>query len=264
MAVAGINLSIDTAELHQLQKALGKVFDNKGLAAILEEALEKAIWPAYLRLREVTPDGPTGNLKRAVAYKTKAYPKNGGAVGLIGYNRTGRADSSSAAGGAVQAGPDRAFHQWWLEYGTKPREIATFSNTPYQRKAHTRRMKSGKVATVQQHQVSGQNAYIASSYNKLGPYKILPTPRIRGQAQRVQTDPAYPRAFLKKSKTPITIPAMPAGGTAGRPPVQTAWNNTKGQVAEILQRELALSLEQALSKLTYSSTGSVDSGTIGA
>jgi hypothetical protein len=263
VAVAGVNLSIDTTELQQLQKALGKVFDNPGLAATLKAALEKAIKPAYERLKEITPEGPTGNLKRAVAKKTKSYPKDGTAVGLIGYKRTGKADSDSAAGGAVQKGPDRAFHQWWLEYGTKPREISTFSNTPYQRKAHTRRMKSGKVATVQQHTVSGQHAYIASSFKELGEYEIVPTPRIKGQAQRVQTKPAYPRAFLKKSSKPITINPTPAGGIAGRPPVQTAWNQTQGQVAEILQRELALSLEQALAKLTYSSTGTVDNDIIG-
>lgn len=259
MAVAGINLSLDTSELLQLQKALGKVFDNAGLAVTLQEALEKAIWPAYLRLREVTPVGPTGNLKRAVAYKTVAYKRDGNAVGLIGYNRSGTDASRSAQGGSVQAGPDRAFHQWWLEYGTKTRIVAKLSNRPYQRKSHTRTMASGKVATVRAHQVSGQNAYIASSFNRLGPFKMAKDPR---DPSRVVTDPQYPRAFFKKSKNPIIIPASPAGGVRGLPPVQTAWNQTKGQVAEILARELSLSLQQALEKLTYTSTGSVSGAVI--
>lgn len=254
MAVAGINLSIDKAELQQVQKALGNLFDNAGLAVTLENAIEKAIWPAYHRLQEVTPVGPTGNLKRAVAYKTVKYPRQGNVVGLIGYTRAGESGRSPAQGGSVFAGRDRAFHQWLVEYGTKPRQITTKADKPYQRKSHQRRMKSGVVANIRAHQVSGQNAYIASSFNRLGPFKVVRSPQ---DPSRVQTDPAYPNAFFRKSRTPITIPAMPAGGTSGRPPVQTAWNQTKGQVAEILSRELNLSLQQALEKLTFSSSGSL-------
>jgi hypothetical protein len=255
--VAFIAITVDASDLKAKAEALRNLFDNAGLAATLEQALERAIWPAYLRLQEVTPVGPTGNLKRAVAYKTVKYPKNGGAVGLIGYNRAGTGSSSRAAGGSVRAGNDRAFHQWWLEYGTQDRVITTRSEKPYQRKAHTRRMKSGKVANVSAHTVSGQNAYIASSYNRLGPFRVL-----KNESGEFVTDPAYPRAFFKKSKQPIRIPAMPAGGTAGRPPVQTAWNQTRGQVAEILQRELSISLEAALAKITASSTGSVSGAVI--
>ncbi len=109
------------------------------------------------------------------------------------------------------------------------------------------------------HEVKRQGGYIASSYNKLGEFRMLPTPRMpRGQSgQRVQTDPGTPQAFFKKSSTPISIPAMPVGGSTGRPPLQTAFDQTRGQVAEILQRELRLSLEQALATLTRSATGSV-------
>ena len=116
MAVAGVSLSLDTSELLRLQESLGKVFDNAGLADTLADALEKALEPAKLRLRENTPVGPTGNLKRAVNMKIVPYRRNGVAVGLIGYNRAGVGKTKSAAGGSVQAGPDRAFHQWWLEY----------------------------------------------------------------------------------------------------------------------------------------------------
>jgi hypothetical protein len=255
--MAFIAITVDASDLKAKRDALANLFDKPGLAATLEEALERAIWPAYLRLREVTPVGPTGNLKRAVAYKTVKYPKDGAAVGLIGYNRAGTGKSSSSAGGSVRAGKDRAFHQWWVEYGTKDRVIAKKSDTPYQRKAHTRRMKSGKVANITSHQVSGQNAYIASSYNRLGPFRV-----VKNENGNFATDPAYPRAFFKKSKTPIRIPAMPAGGAAGLPPVQTAWNQTRNQVAEILQRELSVSLEAALAKITSSSTGSVSGAVI--
>ena len=263
MAVAGVNLSLDTSELLRLQESLGKVFDNAGLAETLAEALDKALFPAMSRLRENTPVGPTGNLKRAVNMKIVKYKNSGVAVGLIGYNRAGVGKSSSAAGGTVQAGPDRAFHQWWLEFGTKQRVIAKLSNKPYQRKAHQRTMKSGKVASIKAHQVSGQNAYIASSYSELGQFKMMKTPRPpRGESgHRVQTDPAYPNAFFRKSKNPIVIPAMNPGGS-GEPPLRKTWREYQGKVAERLTSELRISLERALDALTYTSTGSVTGATI--
>jgi hypothetical protein len=256
MAVAGVNLSLDTSELLRLQESLGKVFDNQGLAETLGDALEKALEPAKLRLRENTPVGPTGNLKRAVNMKVVEYPKSGVAVGLLGYNRAGEGKSKSAAGGTVQTGPDRAFHQWWLEFGTKQRVIAKLSNKKYQRKAHQRTMKSGKVVSIQSHEVKGQNAYIASSYNKLGPFTMA-----KGTDGRVQTDPAYPKAFFRKSKTPIVIPAMNPGGS-GEPPLRKTWREYQGKVAERLTSELRISLERALEALTYTSTGSVTGATI--
>ena len=263
MAVAGVNLSLDSSELLKLQASRGKVFDNKGLAATLAEALDKALFPAMRRLRENTPEGPTGNLKRAVDMKIVPYERNGNAVGLIGYNKAASAKSTSALGGSIQAGPDRAFHQWWVEFGTRQRVVAKLSNTPYQRKAHSRVMKSGKVASIRAHQVSGQNAYIASSYRELSNFKMLPTARVpRGeQGQRVQTDPAYPNAFFRKSKNPIVIPAMNPGGS-GEPPLRKTWREYQGKVAATLQQELRISLERALDSLTYSSTGSVTSATI--
>jgi hypothetical protein len=261
MAVAGIQLNINTDELRSLRDNIRAFFPKAEAAEVLGEAIEKAIWPAYLRLREVTPVGPTGNLKRAVNYKIVKYKQTGVAVGLIGYNRAGAASSSSAAGGTVQAGPDRAFHQWWLEFGTKQRRISKFSNEPYQRKSPTTpfvRVRNGRQETVRGkgvvHWVSGQNAYIASSFNRLGPFKLLKDTSGEG---RVQTDPTYPRAFFKKSRQPIVIPQMPVGGESGRPPVQTAWDQTQAQVAEYLQRELSLTLGQAWAALRFRNEGSV-------
>lgn len=259
MAVAGIQLDINTDELRGLAANIQAFFPKADAADVLGDAIEKAIWPAYLRLREVTPVGPTGNLKRAVAYKIVKYKQTGVAVGLIGYQRAGQGDARSAQGGTVLAGPDRAFHQWWLEFGTRQRRVGKFSNEPYQRKSPTKpftRVRNGRTETVRGkgvvHWVSGQNAYIASSFNRLGPFKFT-----KEQNGRVQTDPAYPKAFFKKSKTPIVIPAMPVGGDAGLPPVQTAWNQTQAQVAEYLQRHLSLTLGQAWAALRFRESGSV-------
>lgn len=257
MATAGIKITAEIAELRELQAAIGKILTPDQKAVILKDVLEKALNPALLRLRETTPLGPTGNLRRAITSKVKMYPKSGNAVAVIGYRQSGKAKSRSAAGGSIETGPDRAFHQWWLENGTKQRLVSKPANKEYTRSAHTRRMKSGKVAEISQHKVARQGGYIASSFAELGEFDFVPTARPpRGQSgHRVQTNPAYQRAFFKKSSNPIVIPPMPVGGSSGRPPLQTAWNDSEGKVASILQQELRIALEKVIEALTYTRTG---------
>jgi hypothetical protein len=245
MAVRGVKVSANFEKLDGLRTALKNVFSKREMAAVLQQALERAIEPAYIRLREITPRGPTGNLLRAANRKTKAYPRDGNAVGLIGYNRSGTGPADSAQGGSVQTGPDRAFHQWWLEYGTKPRMVTKLSNKPYQRRS--------KLGTV--HWVSGQNAYIASSYNRLGPFKIFREKDRRQDGFR--TDPQYQKAFFKKSSTPIRIPAMRPGGSSGMPPVRTAFEQSQRNVEFLLDQELTAVLNQAVQKLPIEKSGSL-------
>jgi hypothetical protein len=259
MAVAGVKISWNSPDLDRLRKDLIALADPRANAEVLKDALRKAIKPPLERLKQITPIGPTGNLRRAVSSKVKAYPNDGGAVGLVGYERAGKSKSASAQGGTVRAGKDRAFHQWWLEFGTKQRLVTKFSNKPYQRsspKADFTRVRLGNRETVRGrglvHWVSGQNSYIASSFNRLGPFKMVTTPD-----GRVETDPAYPKAFFKKSETPIVIQPTPAGGVAGVPPVRSAFESTQPQVAEILTRELRISLQRAWDALTVRDTGSI-------
>lgn len=257
MAVAGIKISAQFPGLEQLRTELLRLGDRRAMSVILGDALEKAIYPAYLRLREVTPDGPTGNLKRAINTKVKAYPQDGGAVALVGYERAGQGQSVSAQGGRVRAGKDRAFHQWWIEFGTKPRQISRLSNKPYARSGHQRKLKSGKVVDVAPHSVSGQNQYIASSYNSLGEFELLQTPRVKGQSRRVETSKSYPNAYFKASSTPFQIPPTPRGGVAGQPPVQTAFEDSQSKMAFILAQELRISLTKAWNTLTIRDSGSI-------
>jgi hypothetical protein len=131
MATAGIILTADIQNLTELQEALRKALPPEAKAEILRAAMEKAIEPLFNRLKAVTPVGPTGNLRRAAAKKVVAYPKSGNCVGLVGYKRAGSGRSRSAQGGRVRTGRDRAFHQYWLEEGTLPRLVTTYSNTTY-------------------------------------------------------------------------------------------------------------------------------------
>lgn len=260
MATAGITLTAEMVGLRELRDKIGRVLTRPEKAEVLADVIKRALEPARLRLRELTPVGPTENLRRAIAVKVVPYPLDGNAVGLLGFRRSGQQSSVSAGGGRVRSGPDRAFHQWWVEEGTAPRRVADrFSSTTYVRRSHTRVTRSGTTTQVATHDVKGQGGYIASSYNRLGPFSILPTPRMpRGQSgQKVQTDPGYPRAFFKKSKTPITIPSMPVGGSSGRPPLRTAWEQTKSTVSEYLSRNLRIALEEALATLSQSSSGTI-------
>jgi hypothetical protein len=252
MSVVGISLGASIANLKELQAELGKLFTPEEKVAIISAALEKAVQPVFRRLYELTPAGPTGNLQRARDYKVVKYPRDGVAVGIVGYRRAGASDSRSAAGGAVRAGPDRAFHQWFVEEGTQDRFVTKLADKPFARRAHTRRYRSGKTVEVQQHQVKGQGSVIASSFNRLGPFKVVKGNAAPGYS-RVQTDPPYQRAFFKKGKkgeTAVRINPSPAGGRVGRPPLQNAWDQTRPVVAEYLVRELRISLEAALAAVT--------------
>jgi hypothetical protein len=255
VATAGIQLNLELENLRSLREALGRLFPPDEKARVLEAALKKALTPAYERLVQLTPVGPTGNLKRAAGTRTKAYTRSGNAVALIGYRRAGSRGSRSSAGGKVRLGKDRAFHQWWLEEGTDDRVVSSFATKPYARRGHVRRTAAGEWTTVKPHQVKrGQQGYIASSYAQLGPFRFRRTSKETG---RVQTDPAYPQAFFKKSASPIRLAGVTPGGVLGRPPLATAWQQSRSTVATILSQELRLTLEQAVSTLVRSASGTL-------
>lgn len=260
MAVGGISIDINTDELRELRDRIRSFFPNQQAAQILAPIMRKAVQPMVRRLREVSPVGPTGNLKRAAASKVVTYKRDGVAVGIVGYRRAGREAAGSAAGGSVRAGPDRAFHQWWLERGTQDRKNFKPKARVYARKSPTKpfvRTRNGQQETVQGrgvlHMVEERTeTYIASSFNKLGPFTIKKT---IGRDGRVETDPAYPRAFFRKSKTPIVLAGVTPGGSQGRPPLQSAFQDTQAEMAAILQRELKVSIEQAWAALRYRDEG---------
>lgn len=229
MASEGITFSANFEKLEELRTALKNIFSKQELAAVLQDSLEIAIWPAFLLLQEFTPRGPTGNLRSAVAYKTKAYPRDGNAVGLVGYIKADKGDTAGAP------------HQWLVERGTKPRQLK-FSNRPYQR-----RSKLGLVHTVR-----GQNSYIASSFRKRGGFKIA-----TDSGDKLTTNPASPQSFFRKVSSPGQLKPMPAGGAARRPPLQFVYDRSLPQVTQKLESELTQVLNKAVQKLPVPSAGSL-------
>lgn len=295
MAVAGISININSDDFKDLREQLTKFFGPAQATPVLVAAIRKAIRPTVARLRDITPVGPTGNLKRAVASKVIGYKQDGVAVGIVGYTRAGRQAQGSAAGGSVRAGKDLGYHQWWIEYGTddrtlkqspKARQYMRRSPTaPFTRnrrgggsqnvREHTRK-RNGKTFRVKgfvramdftvQETVRGAGVshkvtelkptYIASSFRKLGPFTFVS----QDGGDGMQTSPAYPQAFFKKSNQPIVIRPVAPGGKGGQPPVQTAFRDTQAQMAATLNQELGASIAEAWAALRFRSSGTV-SGT---
>jgi hypothetical protein len=87
----------------------------------IEAAVRRGADITVKQLAANSPIGPTGNLQRAAAVKTVTY-ESGTVVAVIGYRRAG-AKASVSAGGSVSIGPDRAYHQYWIEEGTDSRKL---------------------------------------------------------------------------------------------------------------------------------------------
>lgn len=191
-------------DLFEIREAFRKIPKNIA-ARVIGAGLRRAAKPGETALKSITPVGPTGNLKRAVKTIVKRYPRDGAAVAVVGYVKAGTGKSKSAGGGKVQKGPDRAFHQFWLEFGTADRYVFTQSR---------------------------RGGFVASSYNRLGPFK-LKTAKQGKNAGKMRTTPPYPKAFFKKSATPVFLRS-----TGAQHPVRTAFEMSKSAITANLNAEM--------------------------
>lgn len=76
----------------------------------LRSAIVAGMRPVEAQLRANTPEGPTGNLKRAVDKVIRVY-RGGVVFGVVGYKRAVSADTSD----------NKGFHSHFLEFGTADR-----------------------------------------------------------------------------------------------------------------------------------------------
>lgn len=83
--------------------------DNVG-RKYLKQAVAAAMKPMKAQLRANTPQGPTGNLRAAVAHKVKLY-ETGTAFGIVGYQRAV----------SRRTNDNKGFHSHFVEFGTKER-----------------------------------------------------------------------------------------------------------------------------------------------
>ena len=205
-------VKVEFPEMHELRQQLRR-FPSNIAAKHLGAALRKASKPGLAALRaEVRSNqkGPTGNLRRSIATKVKTYKKSGNAVALVGFTKAGTG-KTAPTGGSVQKGKDRAFHAGFLEFGTNPR---------YTKKS------------------------IASSFNRLGPFKIKPIAKrgkFAGQA-RVQTTPKLPKAFFKRAPAGQKVYL---GRTQPEKPIATSFRKSVGSIRSELKAGMSTAIHKA-------------------
>lgn len=192
------------AELMQLPKNLA--------AKHLGAALRKAVQPGLTALRKRTPKGPTGNLRRSIKTKVKTYPKNGRAVGMVGYS---------------WGWDSKGYHQGFVEFGTTDRTT-----------------KKGRFAS------SFQWKPETAGKGRTG-FTIKQVRQGKNKGAFRTVSPAYPKSFFKSAKDgqKVNLGKMPIGGRTGVPPVKTAFNESRTAMTAELRMQLAARIEKAWAEL---------------
>lgn len=193
--------------ISEVQEAFRQI--PKRLAAIhIGASLKRAADPLQQQLKNTIRQkhkGPTGNLLRAVTIKVKRYTKDGNAVALVGFAATGKKRVPKSA--KKEKGKDRAFHQGFLEFGTKPRK--TKKN-------------------------------IASSFRSQGPFKMKG--QGRGGRGPLRTSPKPPKGFFKKVPRGQQVQL---GAMKKYAPVATTYRRGQSALKGRVEREMAKGLDNA-------------------
>lgn len=198
-------------DMNELRAELLKL--PKNLAAKhLGAALRKAVQPGLTALRKNTPKGPTGNLRKSIKTKVKTYPKNGNAVGMVGYS---------------WGGESKGYHQGFIEFGTKERTT-----------------KQGRFA-------SSFRWKLDTAGRGRGGFRIVTPTRGKGAGKMKTVNPPYPKSFFKSAKAgqKVDLGKMPIGGRTGKPPVKTAFNQARPAMEVELRLQLAARIEKAWAEL---------------
>jgi hypothetical protein len=186
-----------------------RLLPNNIAAKHMAAALGRAIDPTYKLLRKLTPRGPTGNLKKAVRKKTKRYPKDGSGVAVAGYTKPPRGKVESD-----RKSNERGYHAHFVEKGTKLRQT--------------------------------KKGHIASSYKSRQPFSI-----VRRRSGALVTKPRSPKAFLKGAALgeKVQLGRMPVGGRTGKPPIETAYKQTKSKMEQDTRKEMAAGIAKATKEM---------------
>lgn len=212
----GIDIKVEFPELKQLRAAFSSLSPSLS-AKYMGSALRQTIEPSKAVLKGLTPKGPTGNLRRAIAVKVQRYsagPKSknparspGAAVALLGFKKAPRGRRGSDDSDNTKKGS----HAGFLEFGTKRRKTDSF---------------------------------IASSFRRSGKVKV----RVFKSSGRVIANPKPPKGFMKvvKKGGTVDLGEFPVGGKFGVPPIRTAFQQTLPRMRSKLQIEMAKALQSAL------------------
>lgn len=254
MANTAIKLTSSFPDLADL-RAEFRALPRSLAAKHMEPAMRKAVKPGLAALRKATPRGPTGNLKKAIKTKTKKYVKDGAAVGLVGYS-TGRGSLG--------------YHQGLLEFGTKNRQTkgriaSMFGNKyyggPFQIindfKARTR----GRRASARADRLAARGARLLGASLGVSSQARGIAGRVtaarqkasqyEAKARKLRTKPRPPKAFFKSAPVGerVQLGKMPVGGRTGKPPVRSAFEQSRTEMGAVLKTQMAFQLESALREL---------------
>lgn len=198
-------------DMDELRAELLKLPRNLA-AKHLGAALRKATQPGLTALRKNTPKGPTGNLRKSIKTKVKTYPKDGRAVGMVGYS---------------WGGESKGYHQGFVEFGTKDRQT-----------------KKGRFA-------SSFKWKLDTAGKGRGGFRIEVSKRGKNKGKMRTVSPAYPKSFFKSAKQDqkVQLGKMPVGGRTGVPPVKTSFSQARPEMEASLRLQLGARIEKAWDEL---------------
>lgn len=255
-----LGLSLQYPDLEDLRQEFRRL--PKTLAArYMEKGMKKAIEPGLKKLRQITPRGPTGNLKKSVRKKTKKYVKDGTAVGLVGY---------TVGKGA------KGYHQGFLEFGTKDRKtkgrFASSLRWPngdprgqFEVINNYKKTKQARGAGRRADRLADRTARSfarglgASSAARAAAGKIMALRQkqsvLESAGRKLRTKPRPPKAFFKSAPSGqvVELGRMRIGGSTGKPPVKTAFQESRGEMLGVLREQMAAQLELACLENLYRS-----------
>jgi hypothetical protein len=207
-------------DMEELRAELKKLPTNLA-AKHFGAALRKAVQPGLTALRQATPKGPTGNLRRSIKTKVKTYPRNGTAVGMVGYS---------------WGGENKGYHQGFIEFGTKERKTKGPVASSFKKRGQFTIARPRKLGKPPKNLFGAAGDRYAARYRS---------------RLKVQTNPKYPKAFFKRAAAGevVKLGKMPIGGRTGVPPVKTAFNRAKPAMEAELRLQLGARIEKAWAEL---------------
>jgi HK97 gp10 family phage protein len=206
-----IELSLEFPELTKLREQF-KALPTNIAAKHLGASLRKAMAPGVVSLKRNTPKGPTGNLRKSIKLKIKPYPKNGNAVGLVGYD--------------IGKG-SKGFHQGFLEFGTEERRTKKRFASSWKRS-------------------------LLNNTGSVAGFQILNPKRGRNAGKLVTNPKPPKAFFKSaKAGQQVNLGRMPIGGRTGVAPVKTSFSQARPAMVSILQAELGTRLEKALADAKF-------------
>lgn len=204
----GVDIGVDFPQLDEMKDAF-RVLPTNIAAKYMASALRKAIAPAYKMLRQLTPRGPTGNLKRAVRTKTKRYTRSGAGVAMVGYTAAPKKKAIDLKGN------EKGAHQGFVEFGTKQRRT---------------------------------KGRIASSFSRTGKIQAVRGRRRKSKVKSSPKPPKGFVKAAKKGDT-VDLKQFPIGGRKGIPPVKTTFERTLPEMRANLPKEMKVALHAALKEM---------------